>query len=125
MDEQSNRRRLPDERPSITHRFCVSGHKGYINVGMYEDGAPGEVFIVMAKTGSTISGLMDCFSIAISMGLQYGVPLEAFARKFVGQRFDPRGFTTNPEIKEATSIMDYIFQWLAAKFDIDLDAGPL
>lgn len=125
MADESIRRRLPDERTGITHRFSVSGHKGYINVGMYEDGAPGEVFIVMAKTGSTISGLMDCFSIAISMGLQYGVPLEAFARKFVGQRFEPQGFTTNSEIKEATSVMDYIFQWLAAKFDIDLDEGPL
>ena len=118
-------RKLPDERASITHRFCIAGHKGYVNVGMYEDGSPGEIFIVMAKTGSTVSGLVDCFSIAISMGLQHGVPLKVFARKFVGQRFEPLGFTTNQDIHEATSIMDYIFRWLSAKFEIDLDTGPL
>ena len=122
MTTATHRRKLPDERQSITHRFSVSGHKGYINVGMYEDGTPGEVFIVMAKTGSTVSGLMDCLSIAVSIGLQHGVPLETFARKFIGQRFEPQGFTTNPAINEASSIMDYLFRWLAAKFNITLDS---
>ena len=125
MADESIRRRLPAERIGVTHRFVISGHKGYVTVSTYEDGTPGEIFIVMAKTGSTVSGLMDCFATAISMGLQYGVPLEAFARKFVGQRFEPQGFKTNSEIKEVTSVMDDIFQWLAAKFDIDLDEGPL
>lgn len=122
------RRKLPDERQSITHRFSVSGHKGYLNVGMYDDGLPGEVFIVMAKTGSTLSGLLDCFSIAVSIGLQHGVPMETFARKFVGQRFEPKGFATHEEIAEASSIIDYIFRWLCWKFEIDLeeaaDADP-
>jgi len=110
------RRKLPDERRSITHKFSIAGHEGYITVGMYEDGKPGEIFLVMAKEGSTISGLMDAFATSISMALQYGVPLEALVEKFSHVRFEPSGFTKNPEIPFAKSITDYIFRWLAAKF---------
>ena len=111
------RRRLPDERPSITHKFTVAGHKGYLHVGLYADsGLPGELFITMAKQGSTISGLMDAFATAISMSLQYGVPLEHLCGKFRHMRFEPQGYTSNPAIPQATSIMDYIFAWLELKF---------
>ncbi|BCW94840.1 MAG: hypothetical protein KatS3mg018_0322 [Fimbriimonadales bacterium] len=110
------RRRLPDERRSITHKFSVAGHEGYITVGMYEDGAPGEIFLTMAKEGSVISGLMDAFATAISLALQYGVPLEKLVEKFSYTRFQPSGFTNNPQIPVATSIVDYIFRWLGAKF---------
>ncbi len=110
------RRRLPDERNSITHKFSIAGHEGYITVGMYEDGAPGEIFVVMAKEGSVVSGLMDSFATSISLALQYGVPLHVFVRKFTHTRFEPSGFTNNPQIPIAKSIMDYIFRWLALKF---------
>ncbi len=110
------RRKLPDERHAITHKFSIAGHEGYITVGMYEDGKPGEIFLVMAKEGSTISGLMDAFATSISMALQYGVPLEALVEKFSHVRFEPSGFTKNPEIPYAKSITDYIFRWLASKF---------
>ncbi|HXK08193.1 MAG TPA: vitamin B12-dependent ribonucleotide reductase [Vicinamibacteria bacterium] len=110
------RRKLPDERHAITHKFQIAGHEGYITVGMYEDGKPGEIFLVMAKEGSTISGLMDAFATSISMALQYGVPLEALVEKFSHVRFEPSGFTKNPEIPYAKSITDYIFRWLASKF---------
>jgi len=110
------RRRLPDERKSITHKFDIAGHEGYITVGMYEDGQPGEIFITMSKEGSTISGLMDSFATAISMALQYGVPLTVLVGKFSHTRFEPSGFTKNPDIPMAKSIMDYIFRWLAGKF---------
>ena len=110
------RRKLPDERHSITHKFSIAGHEGYITVGMYEDGKPGEIFLVMAKEGSTISGLMDAFATSISMALQYGVPLEALVEKFSHVRFEPSGFTKNSEIPYAKSITDYIFRWLASKF---------
>jgi ribonucleoside-diphosphate reductase alpha chain len=110
------RRKLPDERNSITHKFSIAGHEGYITVGMYEDGKPGEIFLVMAKEGSTISGLMDAFATSISMALQYGVPLEALVEKFSHVRFEPSGFTKNAEIPYAKSITDYIFRWLASKF---------
>ena len=110
------RRKLPDERHAITHKFSIAGHEGYITVGMYEDGKPGEIFLVMAKEGSTISGLMDAFATSISMALQYGVPLEALVEKFSHVRFEPSGFTKNPEIPIAKSITDYIFRWLASKF---------
>jgi ribonucleoside-diphosphate reductase alpha chain len=110
------RRKLPDERRSITHKYSIAGHEGYITAGMYEDGKPGEIFLVMAKEGSTISGLMDAFATAISMALQYGVPLEALVEKFSHVRFEPSGFTKNPEVPYAKSITDYIFRWLAAKF---------
>ncbi|HEY6138676.1 MAG TPA: vitamin B12-dependent ribonucleotide reductase, partial [Thermoanaerobaculia bacterium] len=109
------RRKLPDERESITHKFSISGHEGYITVGKYEDGAPGEIFITMAKEGSTISGLMDSFATMTSLALQHGVPLQLLVDKFTHTRFEPSGFTKNPEIPMAKSIMDYIFKWLAIK----------
>jgi ribonucleoside-diphosphate reductase alpha chain len=115
------RRKLPDERKSITHKFDIAGHEGYITAGMYEDGQPGEIFITMSKEGSTISGLMDSFATAISMALQYGVPLRVLVDKFSHMRFEPSGFTKNPDIPMAKSIMDYIFRWLASKF-LDGDA---
>jgi ribonucleoside-diphosphate reductase alpha chain len=110
------RRKLPDERQSITHKFSIGGHEGYITVGMYEDGTPGEVFISMAKEGSTISGLMDSFATSISYALQYGVPLKFFVDKFSHVRFEPSGWTGNQQVPYAKSIMDYIFRWLGAKF---------
>jgi ribonucleoside-diphosphate reductase alpha chain len=110
------RRKLPDERQSITHKFSIGGHEGYITVGMYDDGTPGEVFISMAKEGSTISGLMDSFATSISYALQYGVPLKFFVDKFSHVRFEPSGWTGNPQVPYAKSIMDYIFRWLGAKF---------
>ncbi len=110
------RRRLPDERKAITHKFSIGGHEGYITVGMYEDGSPGEIFIVMAKEGSVVSGLMDSFATAISLALQYGVPLEVLCKKFTHTRFEPSGFTNNPNIPIAKSVTDYIFRWLAMKF---------
>jgi ribonucleoside-diphosphate reductase alpha chain len=122
------RRKLPDERRSITHKFDIAGHEGYITAGMYEDGQPGEIFIVMSKEGSTISGLMDSFATAISIALQYGVPLKALVDKFSHMRFEPSGFTKNPNIPIAKSIMDYIFRWLATKFmdgDAQQEAGVI
>jgi len=110
------RRKLPDERASITHKFSIGGHEGYITVGMYEDGTPGEIFITMAKEGSTISGLMDSFATAISYNLQYGVPLKFLVDKFGHVRFEPSGWTGNPHIPYAKSIPDYIFRWLGSKF---------
>lgn len=115
------RRRLPDTRRAITHHFTImtqdgSVHDGYITVGMYEDGSPGEIFVTVAKEGSTISGLMDAFATAISIALQYGVPLEVLVRKFSHMRFEPSGVTTNPEIRVAKSLVDYIFRWLASQF---------
>jgi len=114
--ERPLRRRLPSERHALTHRFEVSGHEGYITVGLYEDGTPGEIFLKMAKEGSTVSGLMDSFATAISLALQYGVPLPALIDKFSHTRFEPQGFTKNPEIPIAKSVMDYIFRWLASRF---------
>jgi ribonucleoside-diphosphate reductase alpha chain len=110
------RRKLPDERRSITHKFSIGGHEGYITVGMYDDGAPGEIFITMAKEGSTISGLMDAFATAVSFNLQYGVPLKFLVDKFAHVRFEPSGWTGNQQIPYAKSITDYIFRWLGAKF---------
>jgi ribonucleoside-diphosphate reductase alpha chain len=110
------RHKLPDERHSITHKFSIGGHEGYITAGLYEDGMPGEVFISMAKEGSTISGLMDSFATAISFSLQYGVPLKFLVDKFSHVRFEPSGWTGNSQIPYAKSIMDYIFRWLGAKF---------
>jgi len=110
------RRKLPDERNSITHKFSIAGLDGYITVGMYEDGTPGEIFVTMAKQGSVISGLMDSFATAVSIALQYGVPLEVLVDKFSHVRFEPSGFSTNPQIGYAKSIVDYIFRWLAIKF---------
>ncbi|MFH0922829.1 MAG: vitamin B12-dependent ribonucleotide reductase [Candidatus Micrarchaeota archaeon] len=111
-----NRRHLPDERRSITHKFSISGHEGYVTVGLFEDGTPGEIFITMAKQGSTISGLMDSLATTVSIGLQYGIPLRVFVTKFVNSRFEPSGVTNNEEIRFAKSIVDYIFKWLALKF---------
>ena len=113
------RRPLPDERESITHKFSVAGHDGYITVGKYEDGKPGEIFLVMAKEGSTVSGLMDSFATSISLALQYGVPLKVLVDKFSHARFEPSGFTNNPRIPIAKSISDYIFRWLGDKFLTD------
>jgi ribonucleoside-diphosphate reductase alpha chain len=110
------RERLPDTRQSVTHKFSVSGHEGYITVGLYPDGRPGELFITMAKEGSTIGGLMDAFGTAVSMSLQYGVPLEDYVRKFSHMRFEPQGYTKNPDIKIAKSLIDYIFRWLGITF---------
>ncbi len=110
------RRRLPDTRASITHRFNVAGHEGYLTVGLYDDGAPGELFITMAKEGSTIGGLMDCLGTAISVALQYGVPVESLVNKFAHQRFEPMGMTTNRDIPFAKSLVDYIFRWLGMEF---------
>ncbi len=110
------RERLPDTRRSLTHKFDIQGHEGYVTVGFYEDGRPGEVFITMAKEGSTIGGLMDVIGTAISIGLQYGVPLEVFANKFAHSRFEPSGFTKNPDIPIAKSVTDYIFRWLGMEF---------
>jgi ribonucleoside-diphosphate reductase alpha chain len=112
----AKRRRLPDERKSITHKFSVAGHDGYLTVGMYEDGTPGEIFIVMAKAGSTLNGVMDSFATAVSLGLQHGVPLRLFVNKLSHIRFEPHGFTKNPDIPIAKSIIDYLFRWLGIKF---------
>ena len=114
--ERPLRRRLPDTRRSLTHHFNVAGHEGYLTVGMYEDGSPGELFITMSKEGSTIGGLMDSLGTAISVALQYGVPVESLVTKFAHQRFEPQGMTTNREIPFAKSLVDYIFRWLGMQF---------
>jgi ribonucleoside-diphosphate reductase alpha chain len=113
---QPVRRRLPDERQSLTHKFDIAGHEGYITVGLFEDGTPGELFLVMAKEGSTISGFADAFAQAISYALQYGVPLQVLVDKFSHARFEPSGMTKNPDVRFAKSIVDYIFRWMATKF---------
>ena len=110
------RRRLTDTRSAVTHKFDIAGHEGYLTVGLFEDGQPGELFITMAKEGSTIGGLMDSIGTLTSMALQYGVPLDALLRKFAHQRFEPSGFTKNPEIRNAASITDYVFRWMAMQF---------
>jgi ribonucleoside-diphosphate reductase alpha chain len=114
--ERPLRRKLPAERQALTHRFEIGGHEGYITVGLYEDGTPGEIFVKMAKEGSTVSGLTDSFAIAVSFALQYGVPLDFLVNKFAHMRFEPQGFTRNPEIPIAKSIVDYIFRWLGSRF---------
>lgn len=116
IEPQAYRKRLPDERQAVTHKFNVGGHEGYITVGLYEDGAPGEIFLTMAKEGSVVSGLVDGFATAISLALQYGVPLEVLVKKFSHTRFEPAGMTDNKEIPFAKSILDYIFRWLASRF---------
>jgi ribonucleoside-diphosphate reductase alpha chain len=112
----ATRRKLQPERDSITHKFSIGGHEGYITVGKYEDGTPGEIFIKMAKEGSTLSGIMDAFALSVSISLQYGVPLRALVEKFVNSRFEPSGYTGNRDIRYAKSIVDYIGRWLGAKF---------
>src|SRR6266568_6206669 len=113
---RAQRRKLPDERKSITHKFGIGGHEGYIIVGMYEEGTPGEVFIKMAKEGSTLSGFMDGLALSISIGLQYGVPLKAIVDKLTNTRFEPSGFTENPAIRYSSSVLDYIARWLGDRF---------
>ncbi|MDA1095030.1 MAG: vitamin B12-dependent ribonucleotide reductase [Acidobacteria bacterium] len=110
------RRRLPDERKAMTHKFDIAGHEGYITVGLFEDGTPGEIFLVMAKEGSTISGFADAFAQAVSYALQYGVPLQVLVDKFSHVRFEPSGITKNPGVRVAKSIVDYVFRWMATKF---------
>lgn len=110
------RRRLPDERRALTHKFSVAGLEGYVTVGLYEDNSPGEIFLRVAKEGSTLSGIMDCYATSISIALQYGVPLKDLARKFLHTRFEPSGMTSNREIPLATSVIDYVFRWLAGHF---------
>ena len=110
------RRRLPDTRTAFTHKFDIAGHEGYLTVGLFEDGQPGELFVTMAKEGSTIGGLMDSIGALTSMALQYGVPLDALVRKFAHQRFEPSGYTKNPDIRNASSITDYVFRWMGCQF---------
>lgn len=110
------RTHLPDERFSVTHKFSIGGHEGYITVGLYPDRRPGELFITMAKEGSTVSGLISSFAQAISLGLQHGVPLKLFCEKFAHTRFEPSGWSGHPDIRHASSVMDYIFRWLELKF---------
>ena len=126
--DRARRHKLPSERNSITHKFSIGGHEGYITVGKYDDGAPGEMFIRMAKEGSTLSGIMDAFALSVSVALQYGVPLRELVDKFVNSRFEPSGYTGNPNIRYAKSIVDYIGRWLGAKFIssdyLDSDGAP-
>jgi len=110
------RRHLPSTRESITHRFTVGQTKGYLTVGLFEDGAPGELFLTVAKEGSTAGGLMDAIGILTSMALQYGVPVEALARKFEHVSFEPSGWTRHPEMRRASSVIDYVFRWLGMEF---------
>src|SRR5207302_9012919 len=138
VEYRAVRRKLPDERRSITHKFDVAGHEGYLTVGLYEDGQPGELFVTMAKEGSTISGLMDAFATQTSYALQFGVPLKFMVDKFTHMRFEPSGFTKNKEIPIAKSIVDYIFRWMASHFlpvedaeaagvirrEVTVEAGP-
>jgi ribonucleoside-diphosphate reductase alpha chain len=107
---------LPETRTAITHKFDIAGHEGYLTVGLFHDHQPGELFITMAKEGSTIGGLMDSIGTLTSMALQYGVPLEALVKKFAHQRFEPSGFTKNPDIRNSSSIIDYVFRWMAIQF---------
>src|SRR4030095_15084912 len=113
---QPLRRRLPETRRAVTHKFEIAGHEGYLTVGLFEDGRPGELFVTMAKEGSTIGVLMDTIGALTSMALQYGVPLEGLVKKFAHQRFEPSGFTKNPDIRHASSIIDYVFRWMAVQF---------
>jgi ribonucleoside-diphosphate reductase alpha chain len=113
------RHRLPETRTAVTHKFDIAGHEGYLTVGLFENGQPGELFITMAKEGSTIGGLMDCVATLTSIALQFGVPLDALVRKFAHQRFEPSGFTKNPDIRNASSIIDYVFRWMGLQFSVE------
>jgi ribonucleoside-diphosphate reductase alpha chain len=117
------RQRLPDERDSFTHKFTVGDQEGYLTVGLYEDGRPGEIFVKIAKEGSTVSGLMDSVALLTSVTLQYGVPVDDLARKLKNARFEPYGRTKNPQIPWATSLVDYIFRWLELRFAPDAAAA--
>jgi ribonucleoside-diphosphate reductase alpha chain len=120
------RKRLADDIQTIRHKFDIAGHKGYLHIGMFEDGSPGEMFIRMSHVGSTINGLMDCFGIAISLGLQYGVPLSAFVSKFEHAMFEPTGWTKNQDIRFAKSIVSYVFKWMNHQFGgKSLDTQPV
>lgn len=111
-----SREKMPRTRNSVTYSFSVGGTEGYMHVGLYEDHSPGEIFIVVAKQGSTLAGIMDAFAIAVSMGLQYGVPLKAFVKKFVNMKFEPHGSTNDEDVANADSIMDYLFRRLGKDF---------
>ena len=128
-ERKPTRRRMPRERQSITHKFSIAGHEGYITAGMYEDGTVGEIFLTdIGKEGSTLRGMMNAFATSVSIALQYGVPLETLVRKFSYMRFDPEGITTNPEIPFAKSMPDYIMRWLASRFldaDVQEELGIL
>jgi len=113
---RAQREKMPVERASITHKFSVGGHEGYVTVGMYEDGRPGEVFIKMSKEGSTLSGVMDGLALTLSIGLQYGVPLKVLVDKLVNTRFEPSGITANPNIRFVSSVLDYLARWLGGRF---------
>jgi ribonucleoside-diphosphate reductase alpha chain len=112
----ANRHRLPDERVGLTHHFSIAGHEGYLTVGLYPNGQPGEIFIRMAKEGSTIAGLMECFGTVVSVSLQHGVPLKVLCDKVSHTRFEPSGWTGNEELGYAKSIMDYLFRWMELRF---------
>ncbi len=128
-EDEPLRRRMPRERESLTHKFSLGGHEGYITAGKYEDGSVGEIFLTdIGKEGSTLRGMMNSFATAISISLQYGVPLETLVRKFAYMRFEPEGITTNPEIPFAKSMPDYIMRWLASRFldaDVQEELGIL
>jgi ribonucleoside-diphosphate reductase alpha chain len=113
---RAQREKMPAERASVTHKFSVGGHEGYITVGLYEDGRPGEVFIKMSKEGSTLSGVMDGLALTVSIGLQYGVPLKVFVDKLLNTRFEPSGISANPNIRFVSSVLDYIARWLGGRF---------
>jgi ribonucleoside-diphosphate reductase alpha chain len=113
---RAQREKMPVDRASETHKFSVGGHEGYITVGMYEDGRPGEVFIKMSKEGSTLSGIMDGLALTLSLGLQYGVPLKVFVDKLLNTRFEPSGITANPNIRFVSSVLDYLARWLGGRF---------
>ena len=115
-DSMSQRRSLPETRESVTHKFAIMGHEGYLTIGLFEDGTPGELFVKMAKEGSTLSGLMQAFCRAMSLALQYGLPLDEAVRRFKGMRFEPMGHTSNPDIPEALSIIDYVARYLEVEF---------
>jgi ribonucleoside-diphosphate reductase alpha chain len=110
------RQRLPDTRESVTHKFNIGGYEGYLTVGLFEDGRPGELFVKMAKQGSTMAGLMDAIGVLTSLTLQYGVPVDTLARKFQYMRFEPSGTTHNPDLGDAASVVDYLFRWLGITF---------
>jgi len=110
------RKKLNSTRKSITHRFCINNHEGYLTVGLYEDGSPGELFITMSKEGSTVGGLMDGIGILVSLSLQHNTPLKTLVNKFKQTRFEPLGTTENPDIREVSSVLDYIFRWLELTF---------
>lgn len=119
------RRRLPAERQSLTHRFSIAGFKGYVTVGLYEDGTPGELFVTAAKQGSALSGLLDAWAIGVSLSLQFGVAVEHIVRKFRGIQFEPAGITSNPDIRFCSSVVDYVARWLEMRFVAETRPRPV